>query len=99
MEPTSTQSPKDRKPLLWPIVVNLTVLVGISAFYGGSAAALSGPLLILVIINLLAALLMSRFKKLNWVIAFLLSALLLPLIGFGVCAAFIAMNGGIHGGN
>ena len=97
MEPTPT--PGSTKPLLWPIAVNLAVLVGISAFYGSSAAALSGPILALVIINLLAALLVSRFSRLNWVIAFLLSALLLPLIGFGVCAAFIAMNGGLHGGH
>ena len=99
MQPTPTPPPENKKPLFWPIAVNLAALLGLSALYGGGAAALSGPIVVLVIVNLLAALLMSRFKRLNWVIAFLLSALLLPLIGFGVCAAFIALNGGIHGGH
>jgi cytochrome c oxidase subunit IV len=99
MEANPTPPPGEKKPLLWPIVVNLAALVGLAVYFGSNAAAISSAILALVILNLCAALLMSRFKRLNWAIAFLLSALLLPLIGFGLCAAFIAANGGLHGGN
>ena len=98
MESLPTPPPEDKKPLLWPVAVNLVALVGISAFLGSSAQVVASTILTLAVVNLFAALLVSRFHRLNWVFAFLLSALLLPLIGFGVCAAYIMMRGGIHGG-
>lgn len=98
MEPTPTSPSNGKRPLLWPIIVNLAVLVGINIDLGGGTETTVSIIIALVFVNLLAALLVSRFNRLNWVIAFLLSALLLPLIEFGVCAAFIAANGGIHGG-
>ena len=97
MDPAPTTPPK--KTLTWPIAVNLAVLVGINVVRGGGMATVVSTIVGLMLVNLLAALLVSRFNRLNWVVAFLLSALLLPLIGFGACAAYIAMNGGLHGGN
>ena len=91
--------PTPNKPLLWPIVVNLVALVGINMALGSSAATVASTIIGLVVVNLLAALLVSRFNRLNWVVAFLLSALLLPLIGFGLCALYIQLNGGLHGGS
>ncbi|GAA4049186.1 hypothetical protein GCM10022409_39640 [Hymenobacter glaciei] len=74
-------------------------LIAINIALGGGAGTVASAILGLTVVNLLAALLVSRFNRLNWVVAFLLSALLLPLIGFGLCALVIQLNGGLHGGH
>ncbi|WP_345058107.1 hypothetical protein [Hymenobacter glaciei] len=98
MEPSPQPLPP-KKPLLWPIVINLMALIAINIALGGGAGTVASAILGLTVVNLLAALLVSRFNRLNWVVAFLLSALLLPLIGFGLCALVIQLNGGLHGGH
>ena len=99
METTPSHTPPPKKPLMWPVAVNLAALVVAVVALGASSDSILLIIVALTLINLLAAMLTGMFRRLNWVAAFLLSALLVPLIGFGLCAMYIQLNGGLHGGN
>ena len=91
-EPIPTPPP-GKKPLTWPLVLNLALLLLVVAISGGDLDVLPFAVIGLVVINGVAAVIMAIFKRLNYVIAFSLSALLLLLIGFGVCA--LLLSGGL----
>ncbi len=63
---------------------------------GGDAASLSGVVLSLVIINGLAAgILAMTGHRMHYVLGFVLSCLIIGLVGFGVCA--LMLSGGLGG--
>ena len=95
-EPTPTPPPKS---LIWPIAVNLGIVVLIALFTEGDTDLLALTVAGLIVLNVVAAILTAIFKRMPWAIAFALSALVVPLIGFGLCALYIEMNGGLHGGH
>ena len=97
--PVPPPPPNGKKPINWPIAVNLLLLLAAVAYVRGEVGQLGVVIIILVLINGCAAMLTSFFGRLHWVAAFVLSALLVPLIGFGLCALYISANGGLHGGN
>ena len=98
MEPTPPP-PKEKKPVNWPIALNLVLLLAAVVYHRGEPGSLGVVVVALVLINGMAALLTSFFGRLHWVAAFVLSALLVPLIGFGLCALIIEVNGGLGGGH
>ena len=69
-------------------------MVAISS--GADPTSLGIAVLALAFINGIAAFLVSIFGGLNWVLAFALSALLLLLIGLGICGLMLQ---GLHGGH
>lgn len=89
--------PNEKKPINWPIVVNLVLLVGAVGLLRGQLGPLGAVIGFLILVNTLAAVLAGIFNRLHWVAAFVLSALLVPLIGLGLCALFIKNNGLGHG--
>ena len=91
--------PSKKKPINWPIAVNLGLLVVAVVLYRGEPGSVGVVVVALVLINGMAALLMGLFGRLHWVAAFVLSALLVPLIGFGLCILVIEANGGLLGGH
>ena len=94
MEPASTPpppAPKDSKK--WPLIVNLGILLMVAM---AEPSMLGIAVVGLGLINGVAAVLMAMSGKLNWVIAFVLSALLLFLIGLGICGLMLQ---GLHGGH
>lgn len=97
--PTPPPLPKGKKPVNWPIAVNLLLLLAAVVYMRGELGGLGVVIIALVLINGFAAMLTSFFGRLNWVAAFVLSALLVPLIGFGLCALYISANGGLGGGH
>jgi hypothetical protein len=98
MEPNPTPPPK-KPALMWPVGVNLLLLLAAAVYARGNAAFISSAIAALVVVNLFAALLLAFFSRMHWVVAFVLSAVLLPLIGLGLCAVIISMNGGLGGGH
>jgi hypothetical protein len=63
---------------------------------GAEPGALGIVVLVLVVINTVAAIIMSFSGRMHYVVAFILSALLIGLIGFGVCALMLSNMGGMH---
>ena len=51
---------------------------------------------VLAVINGIAAILMSISGKMNYVVAFILSGLLVLLIGLGICALLLSNMGSMH---
>ena len=97
MEPTPIPKPPDgKKPINWPIAVNLGLLLIVALSSGADPATLGIAVLILAFINVVTAFLVSIFGSMNWVLAFVLSALLVLLIGLGICALMLQ---GLHGGH
>ncbi len=99
LPPNEPPPPNEKKPVNWPIALNLALLVGAVVFYRGELGALGFVIIALILVNGFAAMLTSFFGRLHWVAAFVLSALLVPLIGFGLCALYISANGGLGGGH
>lgn len=98
MEPNLPPPPPDeKKPINWPVVVNLGLLVCGVILFRGSVTPLSVFIAALVVVNVSAALLTLLLGRKHWVAAFVLSALLLPLIGLGLCALLIKTSGLGHG--
>ena len=93
MEPTP---PNQKKSYFWPIALNLGLLVLAALLSGAEPGVLGIAVLVLVVINSIAAAIMSFAGRMHYVVAFLLSALLIGLIGFGVCALMLSNMGGGH---
>ncbi|TDN40431.1 hypothetical protein E4631_11140 [Hymenobacter sp. UV11] len=92
-------APEEKKAVSWPLVLNLGLLLVVAGFSGGDVGAISSSVFGLVIINGLAALIVSiSGGRMHYVIAFVLSCLALLLIGLGVCALIIS-NAGFGGGH
>lgn len=93
MQPTP---PNPKRSFTWPIALNLGLLVLAALATGAEPGALGIVVLVLVVINTVAAIIMSFSGRMHYVVAFILSALLIGLIGFGVCALMLSNMGGMH---
>ena len=92
-------APEKKKLITWPIGLNLGLLLLLVGFSGGEVGVISSGVFGLVIINGLAALIVSLSGgRMHYVIAFILSCLVLLLIGLGVCALLLSNmgTGGMH---
>lgn len=94
--PAPPPTPEDKKLINWPIAVNLGLMLVVAISSGADPTALGIAVLALAFTNGVAAFLTLMFGRLNWVLAFVLSALLVLLIGLGICAL---MFQGLHGGH
>jgi hypothetical protein len=92
----SSHPPNGKKPYFWPIALNLGLLVLAAISTGGEPGVLGIMVLVLVVVNTVAAIIMSFAGRMHYVVAFILSALLIGLIGFGVCALMLSNMGGMH---
>jgi hypothetical protein len=95
MQP-SPPPPNGKKPLFWPVALNLGFLVLAALLTGADPSALAIVVLVLAVINGIAAVITSISGKMNYVVAFILSALLVLLIGLGICALLLSNMGGMH---
>jgi hypothetical protein len=95
MQP-SPPPPDGKKPLFWPIALNLCLLVLAALGSGAEPGVLGIVVLVLVVINIVTAIIISFAGRVHYVVAFILSALLIGLIGFGVCALIVSNLGGGH---
>jgi len=93
MEPTP---PNSKKSFTWPVVLNLGLLLLAALATKAEQSLLGIVVLVLVVINTVAATIMSLAGRMHYVVAFILSALLIGLIGFGVCALMLSNMGGMH---
>ncbi len=92
-------APEEKKAVSWPLMLNLGLLLLVVGFSGGDVGVISSCVLGLVVINGLAALIVSiSGGRMSYVIAFVLSCLALLLIGLGVCALLLSNMhlGGMH---
>jgi len=95
MEPNTPPTSPDNtnKQLTWPLVVNLSLLVLSVVLDGGKLSSLPFTVIGLAVINGLAAFILHLAgKRMHYVVAFLLSCLVLLLIGGGLCALLIASS-------
>jgi len=88
--------PNGEKPYFWPIALNLGLLVLAALGSGANPNVLGAVVLVLVLVNSIAAAIMSFSGRVHYVVAFILSALLIGLIGFGVCALMLSNLGSMH---
>jgi hypothetical protein len=95
-EPQAPPPPGGKKAFFWPIALNLGLLVLAAISSGAEPGVLGIMVLVLVVINTVAAIIMSFAGRMHYVVAFILSALLIGLIGFGVCALMLSNMGGGH---
>ena len=93
MQPTP---PNPKRSFTWPIALNLGLLVLAALATGAEPGALGIVVLVLVVINTVAAIIMSFSGRMHYVVAFILSAPLIGLIGFDVCALMLSNMGGMH---
>ena len=87
--PTPPPLPKGKKPVNWPIAVNLGLLV-LNFLFTRSISSVLVAVLVLAVVNGIAAVMLSSFNKMRWVTAFILSALLVLLIGLGICGLILS---------
>ncbi|WP_125916687.1 hypothetical protein [Hymenobacter coccineus] len=88
--------PNGKSPKTWLIGVNLGLMLLVAVLSQGEPVVLAGTVVALAVINGIAAFLMAVSGKLNWVTAFLLSALLVFIIGLGICGLMLSNLGGMH---
>ncbi|MFD1470557.1 hypothetical protein ACFQ48_20185 [Hymenobacter caeli] len=72
------------------------MLLLVAVLSQGEPVVIFGAVVGLAVINGIAALLMAMSGKLNWVAAFLLSALLVFIIGLGICGLMLSGLGSMH---
>lgn len=89
-------APNGKSSKTWPIAVNLGLLLLVAVLSQGEPVVIFGAVVGLAVINGIAALLMAMSGKLNWVAAFLLSALLVFIIGLGICGLMLSGLGSMH---
>lgn len=95
--PLPPNPPEKKGFITWPIGLNLGLLLLLVGFSGGEVGVISSGVFSLVIINGLAALIVSiSGGRMHYVIAFILSCLALLLIGLGACALLLSNIGGGH---
>jgi|GEM_PF-2890966 len=96
--PLPPNPPEKKGFITWPIGLNLGLLLLLVGLSGGEVGVISSGVFGLVIINGLAAIIVSiSGGRMHYVIAFILSCLALLLIGLGVCALMLSnMKGGMH---
>jgi hypothetical protein len=89
-------APNGKSSKTWPIAVNLGILLLAAVLSEGEPVVLFGAVVVLAVVNGIAAFFMAMSGKLNWVTAFLLSALLVFLIGLGICSLMLSNLGSMH---
>jgi len=94
-EPQATP-PDGKKPYFWPVALNLGVLVLAALLTGANPGALGIVVLVLAVVNTIAAIITGISGRIHYVVAFILSALLILLIGLGICALMLSNMGGMH---
>jgi hypothetical protein len=95
--PLPPNPPEKKGFITWPIGLNLGLLLLLAGLSGGDVGVISSGVFGLVIINGLAALIVSLSGgRMHYVIAFILSCLALLLIGLGVCALLLSNMGSMH---
>lgn len=95
--PTPTPPPRpEKKPINWPIAVNLGILVVVAVLSGGEFGLVTGAIPVLLVVNGVAAIIMKISGRIHWFFAFVLSTLLLALIGAGICGLMLSNMGGMH---
>lgn len=94
-EPSKPPS-SDKKTLGWPLAVNLGLLLMAALLTGANPGGMAIAVLVLVVINVIAAVIMSISGRMNYVLAFVLAALLVLLIGLGICALLLSNMGSMH---
>ena len=96
MSAPQSPPPNEGKSLFWPIAVNLAVLVLLAGFTGVNVGALSIGIAVLAVVNTIAAGIMALSGRMHYVLAFILSGLVLLLVGLGICALLLSGIGGQH---
>lgn len=86
----SPPPPPRKKSWTWPIALNLGLLLLTALLTDANPNALAIGVVVLAGINGLAAAIMGFSGRVNYVGAFLLSALVLLLIGLGICALLLS---------
>ena len=94
--PVPPPNPENKKPITWPLVLNLGVLLVVAAV--GGSGMLPGAVGVLALVNGVAGVInLLAGNRLHYALAFFLSGLLLLLIGLGVCALLLqGIKGGGH---
>jgi hypothetical protein len=72
MQPTP--HPNGKKAYLWPVALNLGLLVLAAISTGAEPGVLGILVLVLVVINIVTAVIMSLSGRIHYVVAFILSA-------------------------
>lgn len=81
--------PEEKKPINWPIAVNLGLLV-LTFMLTGSLGSVVTSILVLAVINGIAAVMLTSFNQMRWVTAFILSGLQVLLIGLSICGLILS---------
>ena len=93
--PTQPPAPNDKKAITWPLILNLGLLLLVAVV--GGTGMLPGAVGVLVLINGVAGLInLLAGNRLHYALAFFLSALLLLLIGAGICGILLSNMGSMH---
>lgn len=88
--------PPEKKSFVWPLAVNLSLLVVAALFTGANPTGMAIAVGLLFAINIVAAIIMGIAGSMDYVLAFALAALLVLLIGAGICALMLSNMGGMH---
>ncbi|MBF9221071.1 hypothetical protein [Hymenobacter ruricola] len=90
--PPPPPAPDNKNPVTWPLVINLGLLLLVAVM--GGVNLLPGAVGVLVLINGVAGLInLLAGNRLHYALAFFLSALLLLLIGAGICGILLSNMG------
>ena len=94
--PPLPEKPKEKTAIIWPLVLNLGVLLVVAAV--GGSGMLPGAVGVLGLVNGVAGVInLLAGNRLHYALAFFLSGLVLLLIGLGVCGLLLqGLKGGGH---
>lgn len=80
----------EKKSFVWPLAVNLSLLVVAALFTGANPAGMAIAVGLLFVINTVAAIIMGVSGSMGYMLAFALAALLVLLVGLGICALILS---------
>ena len=89
-------TPPEKKSFTWPLAINLGLLVVAALLTGADPGGLAVAVIALFLVNVVAASIMAIFGRMGYVLAFVLAALLILLIGLGICALLLSNMGSMH---
>lgn len=88
--------PPEKKSYTWPLALNLGLLVMAALITSANPDGMAIAVLVLFVINVVAAVIMAISGRMSYVLAFVLAGLLVLLIGLGICALMLSNMGGMH---
>ena len=96
--PQPPNKPEGKKTITWPLIINLGILLLVAAFNSDDLDILPAVIGGLVLVNGVAGIILVISKhRMHYALAFFLSALLLLLIGAGICGLLLSnIKGGGH---